>query len=123
MLNESQKKRLETLSVEMILALRGAYLREQGGRPPMTYWTQIQDRIRSAARQTASASEWASLMQRRLQIGSLSKEDSRALVELVRFCDEHQAHSDFLATIERDHSLLMALVQLIVEERKAAVPA
>jgi hypothetical protein len=98
-------------------------LREQGGRPPMTYWTQLQDRIRSAARQTASASEWASLMQRRLQIGSLSKEDSRALVELVRFCDEHGAHSDFLAAVERDHSLLMALVQLIVEERKAAANA
>lgn len=58
-------------------------------------------------------------MQRRLQIGSLRKESSKALIELVRFCDEHQAHDEFLVTIERDHALLMALTQLIVEERKA----
>ncbi len=59
-------------------------------------------------------------MQRRLQIGSLDKEGSRSLIELVRFCDEHQAHAEFLAAVERDHSLLMALTRLIVEERKAA---
>lgn len=57
-------------------------------------------------------------MQRRLQIGSLSKDGSRALIELVRFCDEHQAHLEFLTMIERDHALLIALTQMIVDERK-----
>lgn len=120
MLDDKQKKTLETLTVEMLIALRNAYLREQGGRPPMTYWTQLQDRARSAARQSTSASEWSSLMQRRLQIGSLDKDSSRSLIELVRFCDEHQAHQEFLVAIERDHSLLMALTRLIVDERKQA---
>lgn len=59
-------------------------------------------------------------MQRRLQIGGLGKDACRALTELVRFCDENQAHTEFLALVERDHALLMALTQLIVEERKGA---
>lgn len=120
MLEEKQKKALETITVEFVLSLRSEYLREQDGRPPMNYYEQLQNRMRGAARQTSSASEWASLMQRRLQIGSLSKDASRALIDLVRFCDEHQAHGDFLTAIDRDHALLIALVQLIVEERKAA---
>lgn len=59
-------------------------------------------------------------MQRRLQIGSLPKDACRALADLVNFCDAQQAHLDFLTMWERDHALLMALTQLIVEERKNA---
>ena len=120
MLDVKQKTRLESLTVEFVLSLRIEYLREQDGRPPMNYYEQLQNRMRGAAPQTTSASEWASLMQRRLQIGSLSKDASRGLIDLVRFCDEHQAHGEFLTAIERDHALLIALVQLIVDERKAA---
>jgi len=123
MLEDNQKKRLETLAVELALALRSAYLSEQGGRPPMNYWEQMENRMRAAARQTASASEWASLMQRRLQIGNLPKGASSALIDLVRFCDEHQAHTEFLDLVERDHGLLVALTRQIVEERKESANA
>lgn len=120
MIDEKQKKQLETLTVEMVLAFRSAYLANVGGRPPLGYWEQIQNRVRSAAMQTESASEWASTVQRRLNLGSLPSYASRALVELVRFCDEHDAHDEFLALVERDHALVVAMAQLIVEERKRA---
>jgi len=42
------------------------------------------------------------------------------LIELVRFCDEHGANDEFLMMVDRDHALLMALAQVIVEERKNA---
>jgi len=42
------------------------------------------------------------------------------LIDLVRFCDEHQAHREMLDMVERDSALLIALSQLIVEERRAA---
>lgn len=118
MLDDRKQKELETLTVEMLLAFRGAYLRELGGRPPLNYWSQLQDRARASARQTTSASEWASQVQRKLQIPALAKDYSSTLIDLVRFCDEHQAHMDFLDMVERDHALLMALVQLTVEQRK-----
>ncbi len=57
-------------------------------------------------------------MQRRLSLASLPSVASRVLVELVRLCDENQAHDEFLALVERDHALLVALTQLIIEERK-----
>lgn len=120
MLDEKQRRQLETLAVEMLLALRAAYLSAQDGRPPMNYWEQFQSRMRAAARQTATASEWVSQMQRRLQVASLRSSDARTLVDLVKFCDEHEAHLDFLEMVDRDHSLLIAMTQTIVEERKNA---
>lgn len=41
------------------------------------------------------------------------------MIDLVRFCDENEAHLEFLQMVERDHALLMALSQVIVDERKA----
>lgn len=118
MLDENQKKQLETLAVEMVLELRSEYLASVNGRPSMSYWEQLQNRMRSAARSTTTASEWVTQVMRRMQIASLRKSASRSLVELVRFCDEHDAHLDFLAMVERDNALLIALAQLIAEERK-----
>lgn len=122
MLSENEHKKLETLTVELLLVLRGAYLEEQAGRPPMDYWSRIQNMSRAAARQTSSASEWCSAMQRRLQIPGFRNSGSKALIDLVRLCDEHAAHQDFLAMVERDSALLVALTQLIVEERKNQQP-
>lgn len=120
MLDDKQRKSLETKTVEMLLTLRGSYLAEQSGRPPLNYWTKIQDRMRSSARQCSTASEWVTLMLRKLQVPALHKDGSQVLLELVRFCDEHQAHGDLLDLLERDSAVLIALTQTIVEERKAA---
>lgn len=118
MLNEQQRRKLETKVVELILSIRAAYLSEQGGRPPMNYWEQFSSRMQAAARQTVTASEWASQVQRRLQVGSLRSSDAPVLLDLVRFCDEHDAHLELLDMVSRDTPLLIAMTQEIVEKRK-----
>jgi hypothetical protein len=86
----------------------------------MNYWEQFATRMRSAARQTTRPSEWAAQVQRKLQIPGLPSRDSRALIDLVTFCDEHDATSDLLDIADRDTPLVIAMCQKIVEERKAA---
>lgn len=120
MLTTNQRKQLETAIVEMLLEIRSDYLHEVGGRPAMDYWEQLQNRMRSAARTTQTASEWVTLVARRMRIPSLGKRACQALVELVRLCDESDAHIDALDMVERDSGLLVALARLTVEQRKEA---
>lgn len=86
-MDEKQRKQLETAALEMVLAIRGAYVASQEGRVSMTYWDQIQNRCRSAAMQTESASEWVSAMQRSLRIPGLNSWGSQALLALTQVCD------------------------------------
>jgi hypothetical protein len=118
MLDAKQKKQLEDLTVEMILTLRAAYLSVQDGRPPMNYWEQFQNRMVAASQMTVTASEWVGMMQETLGIGSLNSSQSRDLVRLDRFCAENEAHDDFLDFIQRDHALVIALSQIVVDEKK-----
>lgn len=120
MLDETRRRKLETLVVEYVLVLRSAYIREQNRRPPMNYWEMFHARMRSAARQTTRPSEWAAQVQRKLQIPGLSSSDSKALLDLVAYCDEHDATGDLLDIAERDTPLVIAMCQKIAEERKAA---
>lgn len=118
MLDAKERKQLEDLTVEMVLTLRSAYLTELGGRPPPDYWTQFQNRMIAASQMTVTASEWTGMMQETLGIGSLNSSQSRDLVKLDRFCSEHEAHEEFLDFIQREHALVVALCQIVVEERK-----
>ncbi len=121
MLSEADRRKLETLVVEYVLVLRSAYMNQQNGRPPMNYWEQFSSRMRSAARQTTRPSEWVAQVQRRLQIPSIPSRDSRVLIELVGFCDEHEgAPEALLDIVDRETPLIIAMSQKIVEERKAA---
>lgn len=121
MLNDGQRKQLETLLVEMIIGFRAQFLRNHKGRPPLNYWEQIQNRVRSAARTTTTVSEWASAMQRGLQIEALDSWASRALVDLVAFCDEQDAHLECLDLLDRDHAMVLALVRVECEKRRDAL--
>lgn len=57
-------------------------------------------------------------MQRGLQIPGFNNLGSKVLLDLVSFCDEHDAHEDFLEMCERDSAMLIALTQSIIEKRK-----
>ncbi len=80
---------LETALVEMIVVLRDAFLRSCNGRPPMSYWDQIQTRVRGAARTSATAAEWVTAAQRGLRLGAPSSSDCLAINRLVAICDEY----------------------------------
>jgi len=118
-LDQKQKGQLETLLVEMILSFRTAFLRAQKGRPPLDYWDRMQARIRVAAQTTQNASEWASAVQRKLQLEGLDSLASHSLVDLAAWCDEHAAHDDCMELVSRDHAMLMALARVKVDAMKS----
>jgi hypothetical protein len=53
----------------------------------------------------------------------MGKRGCQALLELVRLCDEHDAHGDMLEMVERDSGLLIALARMTAEQRKEAANA
>jgi len=118
--SETPSAKLESLMVEYLLAVRSGYLGTVNGRPSPGYWTTLQQRVRAAALQCDTASEWAATVQRGMQIPGLDSSKSRVLVDLVALCDEHGLHAELLEKAERDHALLVALAQRIVDERKRA---
>lgn len=109
---------LESLIVEYLLAVRSEYLRTVHGRPSPSYWQTLQSRVRAAALQCDTASEWATSVQRGMQVPGLDSRHSRVLVELVHFCDEHAQHDALLNKCERDHAILIALAMQIVDGAK-----
>jgi hypothetical protein len=117
MIDARQKERLVTLTVESLLTLRSAYLRT-GQANALKHWDILQSRARAAARTTASPEEWATKLQRDLQIPSLSSLASSVLVELVHVVTELGARSEWLDLIEREHGYLIALARLTAEKRK-----
>lgn len=116
-LDEKQKEQLRTLTVEMLLELRRAYLATPGCNP-LKHWDQLQNRMLSAARRSASPDEWATLMQRGLQLPALSKSGCRALIDLGGTVRELGAAADWLALIERELGLVMAMTRLAAEKRR-----
>jgi hypothetical protein len=113
------RERLVTLTVEVLLALRAAYLRT-GQANALKHWDILQNRARAAARTTASPEEWATKLQRDLQIASLSSSASSVVVELVHEVTERNARGEWLDLIEREHGYLIALARLTAEKRKEA---
>lgn len=112
------RKRLETLVVEVVLVVRKAHLAAGGN--ALKHWTQLETAMRSAARQTSTATEWASTLQRRMQVASLPASGSSAVVDLAHFCDEHGAHETMLDMAEREHALIAALAKGVVEKAREA---
>lgn len=119
MISEAKKEKLRTLTVELMLEMRQAYLRTPGANQ-LKNWEILQSRMRGAARTTASPEEWASKIQVGLQVPSINNSYSKALIDLVHLTSEDNCQPEWLDLIEREHGLLIAMARLIVEERKAA---
>lgn len=111
---------LETALVEMIVVLRDAFLRSCNGRPPMSYWDQIQTRVRGAARTSATAAEWITAAQKGLRIGAPSSSDCLVINRLVAICDEYGMDLEAMEFIEREIGFLLSSAREIVDARKAA---
>lgn len=116
---KEELRKIETAALEMMLEIRRAYIASVNGKVAMNYWEQLQNRARAAALTTAGASEWVSAVIRGLRIGSLNSSGSRALLDLVKVCDETEnGHDLFLRYVEREHATLIALTRRVVEEKK-----
>lgn len=117
MLDQASKKRLEDLTVELLLALRSEYLRT-GSANMLKHWDILQSRALSASKTCANPEEWATQIARKLQIPKLSADSSRCLVALANEVRERGCAADWLAMCEREAGMLMALCRLESERRK-----
>lgn len=109
---------LRTKTVEVLLEIRSAYLATPGANA-LKHWTLLQNRMRAAARTTATPEEWASSLCRGLQIQALGSAGARTLVELVHEVAERRCAPEWLDLVEREHTYLMALTRRVAEERAA----
>ena len=119
MIDEAAKEKLRTATVEMLLEMRSAYLRT-GQANALKHWEILQNRTRAAARTSASPEEWATKLQRDLQIPSLGKNASQALTDLVHEVTELGCRTDWLDLVEKEIGYLMAMARLTSEQRKEA---
>ena len=119
MLSEDQAEKLRTKTVETLLAVRAAYL---AGPTPnaMKHWEILQNRMRTAARTTATPEQWITSLCRGMQIQSLSSSTSSAVVDLVAYVAEQRCSRDWLRLVETESAYLMALTRLSAEKRKEA---
>lgn len=115
-LDETTREAVRHLTVFALLDLRTAYL--ANGASPLKHWDQILDRMRAAARTSASVAEWHSAMLRGLQLGAPTSAACSGLSELQSTVGA--ASGDFLDLIEREHGLLLAMARLEAERRRDA---
>jgi hypothetical protein len=120
--NEEKKERLRTLTVELLLELRSAYLGTPGCNV-LKHWDQLQSRMLAASRQSESVEEWTTKMVRTLQLGALRVDSSRSSRDLADFVRENNCSRAWLDLIEREFGYLIAMARGIAEQRKEAAQA
>lgn len=118
-MDEQALERLRTLTVEALLELRSAYLGTPGCNT-LKHWDQLQDRMRAAARSSASPEEWLTTMTRTLQLGAARPVSSRCFRDLADAVREHKAAPAWLDLIEREFGYLIAVARGVAEQRKEA---
>lgn len=119
MLNQQEKERLRTATVELLLVVRAAYLATPGANA-LKHWELLSNRLLSSARTSATPEEWSTQLCRSLQIQSLSSSACSALVDLVHIVTERNCASEWLQLLEKEQGYLMAQCRLIAEQRKEA---
>ena len=121
-ISKDEKEKLRTATVEVILDLRSEYLRTSGCNV-MKHWDQIADRLRAAARTSATAEQWCTAMRRGLQLSGPSKGSSASFFELVSTVVEGGYEGVWLKMLDEEWGYLMAKARLISEQRKEAKEA
>ena len=121
-MKDDEKERLRTLTVEVLLELRSAYLRTPGCNV-LKHWDQMQDRMRAAARASASPEEWLTTMTRTLQLGAPQAGSSRCFRDLADFVRDKGGAREWLDLLEREFGYLIAVARGVAEQRKEAAHA
>lgn len=112
--SDETKEEWRAQTVAVLLDLRAAYL--ANGASALKHWDQMLDRMRAAARTSASVEEWHTSMMRSLQLGAPSSGASSMLTTLVALVGPYR--SEWLDLIEREHGLLLAMARLEAERRR-----
>lgn len=118
-MEKDEQERLRTLTVEVMLALRAAYLGSPGANA-LKHWDLLRTRLLSAVRTSQTPEEWVTSMCRRLQLPTLNSSASSAVADLADHVRERGNASDWLSLVEREHGYLMALTRRAAEQRREA---
>lgn len=118
-MDEKQRRKLEDLTVAVLLATRREYLASPQCNA-LKHWDQLQDRMRSAARTSATAEEWATSLRRGLRLAAPSRDSSACLEALVAEVRDETTGRAFLELVEARHAYLLARARVQAEEAKAA---
>lgn len=121
-LNDTDKERLRTLLVEMLLDLRWAYSKTSGFKR-LEQWQIVLNKMVSAVNTSGNADEWATLAAKMLQIEQLGSSACSTLLELSTFVRERGAWREMRHVILRERGLLEALARRVNEERWEAAKA
>ena len=119
MLSETQKEVLRNRTVDVLLELRAAYLRTPGCNI-LKHYTQIEDRMRSAARTTATPEEWVTMLSRSLHLSAPSSSCSAAIRALADSVRELGCAREYMALVEDEYAYLSSVVRSLVDARKQA---
>lgn len=121
-IDEKGKERLRTLTVELLLDLRTAYLRSPGANA-LKVREILPNRAEAALRTCRSPEEWATRVASNLGIRAWDSSASRALLELVDHVASNDARHVWREMFQREASYWFALVWITAEERRAAKDA
>jgi len=114
--NEDLLETLRNQTIAVILACRSEYL--AAGASPLKHWSQIQDRVRAAARQASSVPNWVTAVARTLGLGAPDAYRAEATGALHGTVQEHDCASRWLDLVEEEHGYLMAAARLEAEQRR-----
>lgn len=115
-MDAEQRALWRRLTVQLVLEVRAEYLAAHP-KSQLTHWDQIKDRMLASARTSGSVSEWVTSLCRRLSLPASGKRLSSAIRDLSTV-EPHD--SDFLAWIESEYALVLALARGEAEQRRAA---
>ena len=119
MLDETEKEKLRTLTVEHVLDVRAAYLKTAAANP-LKHWDVIQARLRAAAKTSSSVEEWSTDMVRSLRLEAPSVSFSQSVRSLADYVRERKAAREFLQLVDDEYGYVMAMARSIAEQRKEA---
>ncbi|MGH8630894.1 MAG: hypothetical protein ACREU7_09050 [Burkholderiales bacterium] len=111
------KEDLRGYTVGLILEFRSEYL--AAGASPLKHWTQLQDRIRAAARQSTDVPTWATAVARSLGLGAPTKDRSSTTAQLHDLVRDNDCAAQWLQMVEDEHAYLLAQARLIAEQQRA----
>lgn len=116
-LDDAQLEKLRTQTVELLLDLRGEYLRSPQANA-LKNWELLQTRALRAARRAATVEEWETIVRRALQLGPPSKWTCSSLLDLSSSVRELGASREWLEMVEREYGLLFAMAMRAAEARR-----
>lgn len=117
-LTEEARQRLVDSTVEMLEALRRAYIRTPHFNA-LKHWDQLQERMRLATRTSTSPEEWVTALARSLKLTALDSSASSALEALREAVLLAGGAGEWLALVEAEYAYLIAQMRVRSETRKA----